>query len=81
MSGWSDRAACRGEDPELFFPVGEGKAFEAQTKRAVRVCRRCDVTQDCLNSALELGSIGVWGGTTDDDRRKLRRRLTRKPAA
>lgn len=78
---WQDRAACNGEDPELFFPVGHDKAAQQQTELAKAVCRRCPVIDDCLRYALETGQdAGVWGGMSEDERQviKLNRRTTRQ---
>jgi WhiB family transcriptional regulator, redox-sensing transcriptional regulator len=67
-------AACRDEHPELFFPVGtEGPAL-AQLAEAKRVCGTCPVMGECLRWALETGQDdGVWGGTSEDERRAMRR--------
>lgn len=67
------RAACRGEDPELFFPLGWGANYEGQVAEAKAVCARCPISRQCLDQALEWNAEGVWGGTTDDERRGLRR--------
>ena len=67
---WAAYAACRGADPDLFFP-GEGEDAEA----AVRICGGCPVRAECLEWALETRvRYGVWGGTTERDRRRLVRR-------
>jgi WhiB family redox-sensing transcriptional regulator len=68
---WHHQAACRGADPELFFPE-RGQSQKA----ALSYCERCPVRSKCLSSALEPGllSSGVWGGTTGRERRELRRR-------
>lgn len=72
---WRDRAACRDEDPELFFPIGTTGPAERQSELAKRVCRRCPVVDPCLQFALRTGqNYGVWGGTTPEERRALRRR-------
>jgi WhiB family redox-sensing transcriptional regulator len=72
--GWRAHAACQGEDPELFFPVGTtGPAIE-QAQRAMGFCRRCGVATECLEWALETAqSAGIWGGRTEDERHRLRR--------
>lgn len=80
---WRQKAACLGEDPELFFPVGTtGPALE-QEERAKAICRRCDVIDECLQWALDTNQdAGVWGGTSEEERRTLhhsqqhRRRMT-----
>jgi WhiB family redox-sensing transcriptional regulator len=65
---WMARAACRGEDPALFFP-----SLGANAARARAICATCSVRQECLSYALEHGeSAGVWGGTAERERRKLR---------
>ena len=75
---WRDRAACLDEDPELFFPVGNGDPALRQTKKAKAVCRRCEVVDACLGWAMDSGQdAGVWGGLSDDERRALKRRVAR----
>jgi WhiB family redox-sensing transcriptional regulator len=75
MTDWRDRAACRAEDPELFFPMGLSNATrhnQQQNDLAKAVCRRCPVASACLAWALESGEgHGVWGGMTADERREL----------
>ena len=72
---WRHRAACRDEDPELFFPIGTSGPAVLQVEQAKAVCRRCHVTEDCLRWALETGQdAGVWGGLSEEERRVLKRR-------
>ncbi|MEN2423045.1 WhiB family transcriptional regulator [Streptomyces rimosus] len=72
---WRDRAACRTEDPDLFFPAGSTGPWAAQLVDAKRVCARCPVLHECRRYALELpAEYGVWGGLSEDERRALRRR-------
>ena len=86
MSDWRAQGACLDEDPELFFPLGEehttSKAptgpVQAQQDEAKAVCRRCPVTESCLDWALRAGQdSGVWGGLSEDERRALKRRQAR----
>ncbi|MBC2864756.1 WhiB family transcriptional regulator [Streptomyces mexicanus] len=75
MENWRYRAACREEDPDLFFPIGSTGPALHQTERAKAVCRRCPVQEECLQWALETDQTsGVWGGTSETERRGLRRR-------
>jgi WhiB family redox-sensing transcriptional regulator len=71
---WRDLSACRDTDPDLFFPVGTtGPAIE-QIENAKAVCRACDVQQQCLDYALATNQdSGIWGGTSEEERRTLRR--------
>ncbi|MFF5342183.1 WhiB family transcriptional regulator [Streptomyces althioticus] len=76
MDNWRHDAACRTEDPELFFPIGTSGPALLQTEQAKTVCRGCPVQERCLEWALETGqSIGVWGGTSETERRALKRRI------
>jgi WhiB family redox-sensing transcriptional regulator len=71
---WTDRAVCRDEDPELFFPGGmEGPAL-LQIAEAKAVCARCPVRAECLEYALRELPYGVAGGLTEDERRTARQR-------
>jgi WhiB family redox-sensing transcriptional regulator len=75
---WRHRAACRDEDPELFFPIGNTGPALLQIEQAKAVCRRCPVAEPCINWALETGQdSGVWGGLSEDERRALKRRGAR----
>ena len=70
---WRVDAACRDTDPDLFFPVGTtGPAIE-QIASAKAVCGECDAQAECLEFALATNQdSGVWGGTSEEERRKLR---------
>jgi WhiB family redox-sensing transcriptional regulator len=79
MVNWRDRAACQGEDPDLFFPEGNTGRALAQIEEAKAVCRRCEVAEACRKWAIESGQdYGVWGGMTEDERRALKRRTARR---
>jgi hypothetical protein len=54
-------------DTELFFPEG------TPTREARRACASCPVVSQCLEYALDWGVIGIWGGTTMRERRKILR--------
>jgi len=72
---WRQSAACRNEDPELFFPIGTSGPAILQEQEAKAVCERCPVTEECLQWALENNQeSGVWGGLDENERRTIRRR-------
>ncbi|WP_309235724.1 WhiB family transcriptional regulator [Streptomyces sp. TRM64462] len=78
MEDWRQAAACRDADMDLFFPVGTSGPAVMQAEEAKRVCAGCPVQQRCLRWALDTGQDhGVWGGTTENERRTLRRRAAR----
>lgn len=74
---WTDFAICRGADPDLFFPIGyAGHVLEEQQAAAKNICAHCPVQAECLDWALRAGEPdGIWGGTTPEERRYLRRRV------
>jgi WhiB family transcriptional regulator, redox-sensing transcriptional regulator len=56
------------------FPVSTSGASLSDIEAAKRVCQRCPVMTACLHRALDLGQVsGIWGGTTEEERRALRR--------
>ena len=69
---WRDRAACLDKDQAPWFP-GPYDTFMARV--AIRVCKHCPVQSDCLAEALSWPAkddIGIWGGTTQAQRAKMR---------
>ena len=81
LMDWRHQSACRDEDPELFFPVGNTGPAITQIEEAKKVCNRCIVKDACLAWALESGQdAGVWGGLSEDERRALKRRAARNRA-
>lgn len=81
---WLQQAACRGLDPELFYPEQGQSAAQARA-----VCAVCPVKQECLEDALEHETqarrFGVFGGLTATERARLHQSRTgksrRKPIA
>jgi WhiB family redox-sensing transcriptional regulator len=74
MDEWRDQSACRDTDPDLFFPVGTTGLALDQIEAAKSVCRACEVQAPCLEFALATNQeSGVWGGTSEEERRKLRK--------
>ena len=71
--GWRDEAACSGLDTNLFFPSTEDDQIQLALAR--QVCTSCPVQESCLAYAVESRqTVGVWGGATTRERRRLRRR-------
>jgi WhiB family redox-sensing transcriptional regulator len=71
---WRELAACRDTDPELFFPISDMGPGARQIAEAKAVCARCPVAEQCLRYALDNAlDHGVFGGTTELERRKLTR--------
>jgi WhiB family transcriptional regulator, redox-sensing transcriptional regulator len=72
---WQRYANCLGVDPDLFFPERGGS-----TREAKEVCRGCVVRTECLQYALDNAEkFGIWGGLSERERRRLRRRRNGAP--
>jgi WhiB family redox-sensing transcriptional regulator len=66
-ANWRQRSACRGLDPEIFYPATDEEADEAKA-----ICAICPVRQMCLEHALAAREReGVWGGLTERERRRV----------
>jgi WhiB family redox-sensing transcriptional regulator len=71
---WRAKAACLGENTEMFFVSGNTGLAAEQTDRAKAVCAVCTVRDACLEWAIATNQQdGVWGGLSEDERRTLRR--------
>src|SRR5271169_735386 len=69
FSEWHNRAACKGATDLFFSYDGEVVAHARQ------ICEGCPVRQECLLTALaDRNLYGVWGGTTEAQRRRIHRR-------
>lgn len=65
----SDDRACLDWDLELFYPE---KGVSARKAKAI--CRTCPFITECFEYALPVEEFGVWGGTTPEERKALRRK-------
>jgi WhiB family redox-sensing transcriptional regulator len=66
---WMAMGNCAEMSPSLFFP-SDGVGVEAARK----VCADCPVKTVCLEYALENRiDHGVWGGTSERERRRILR--------
>ncbi len=62
---------CRTLDPDLWFPVSLVGPGARQAEQAKTLCiTKCPIRQECLDQALALNAMGIWGGT-DENERKL----------
>ena len=63
---------CAQTDAELFFPESAGDALRIKPV-VKKICGSCDFQSDCLEYALRTNSFGIWGGTLEVERRRMRR--------
>lgn len=66
---WIRRRRCGDLDPNVFFPNDGAGVIAAQ-----RVCAECPVKDACRDYALANNiTHGVWGGTSERQRRRIQR--------
>lgn len=71
---WMAEGNCRFEPPATFFP-SDGVGVEV----AKKICATCPVREPCLDYALDNRiDHGVWGGTSERQRRRLLRDRNRQ---
>jgi WhiB family redox-sensing transcriptional regulator len=82
-----DKANCKNENPDLFFPDDRGLYSTQQLKSAKNICASCEIKFQCLEFALKDDiTEGIWGGLTYNERKpkhttKARRRIPMTPEA
>lgn len=69
----TEQANCAGVDTELFFPTGAINPATEKTLR--RICMNCNIFWDCYDYALNVKVDGFWAGTTEAQRKSLRKEL------
>ena len=69
---WRTRAACRDRDARLFTDPRPGTD---DVRKALSTCTTCSVRAACLDTALAHpghADVGIWGGTTEETRHRIR---------
>ena len=79
---WTADALCATHpNPDLWFAhnkPGHTGSLSNDQKKAIAICRQCPVRLPCLVEAIKTNSEGVWGGTTHNQRKRLRIQQLRK---
>lgn len=82
---------CAQSDPDAFFPEeqlvkmadGKERIYSNYTheREVKKICNECPYLDRCLLYALENPSVtlGIWGGTTDFQRKTMRKSLKITP--
>lgn len=63
---------CSESEPDMFFADADGPNYYQLLNTARRTCTGCPYQLECLTYAVENSVEGVWGGTSDGERRKMR---------
>ena len=69
----NDGVQCA-ELPSVFFPNDEPdpESRKVMVDVAKQICNDCAVRLRCFDYALSAGMQGIWGGTTYEERQKLK---------
>jgi WhiB family redox-sensing transcriptional regulator len=75
-------APCAESDPNAFYPVeqadlsgGSGSSKYYNESGAKAVCKECPYIMRCLLYAVENNELGIWGGTTELERKSIKRAI------
>lgn len=72
-----DDPLCAQTDPEVFFPQPtnglDGRSVYFNERQAKAICKQCPLINDCLAYALQYDEQGIWGGTNERERSRIRR--------
>ena len=77
MLEWHEEAACKGLPIEIFFPDEEEDTPEdiiSKLEIAMKFCEDCPVLKLCYAHGLKHEDYGIWGASTEKERRSERRR-------
>ena len=74
MYNFTDQANCIGIDVNMFFTEGDSSTFQEENFLK-RTCAACSVKSECLDYALNHSVQGWWGGTSEVQRKRLRKQL------
>ncbi|WP_349307491.1 WhiB family transcriptional regulator [Rhodococcus sp. IEGM 1305] len=78
---WQLRARCRGMDINVFFPLDDETRGDRLRRERVakQICLGCPVLRECRSYAVaSLEGSGIWGATSEVDRRYLARSSPRR---
>lgn len=79
VDDWRELGECRGADLSLFYPEDDDDLGAELAAKAI--CAACAVREHCLEQALDSRErVGVWGGLSPRERRRILRRRRREAA-
>ena len=73
MLTWMKHASCHGTPTNTFYPPKLGiYDRDYDTRRALATCEQCEVVDQCRQYAIDNDESGIWGGTTEGQRRHMK---------
>ena len=67
-TSWMHGAPCTGQ-VDMFFDETHARVV----REARKICGNCELHVQCLSYALEHQEVGIWAGTTTNQRAKILR--------
>lgn len=71
---WRTEASCKNEDPDIFFPDMATTHGQKIAQFAIKICETCPVRAKCARYGIQHERYGVWGGMTEGERNRYRRK-------
>lgn len=73
---WRQKGACTEADDPLFYPTAaeDTRAGKVKIAEAKRICLYCPAIADCRMWGIANETWGVWGGLSEAERARLRKR-------
>lgn len=65
---------CAQVGPDWFFTSNNSATYK-KLSSVRQTCAECPMQVECLDYALHVNVLGVWGGTTEVERKRLRQQL------
>lgn len=69
---WRSEAACKDEDPDIFFPDMATAHGQKISRFAIKICQECPVKVRCAQHGIRHERYGVWGGMSEGERVRYR---------
>ena len=76
---WVQHARCKDKETNTFFILRGDPEQRQKRVAAYTGCGMCPVRVECLDYAIVNHEVGIWGGTSDAERRLMRRSQTWVP--
>lgn len=73
MDETAPQEACKGSPTLWWFPETNTRQTKINVKKAVVICKSCELIHQCLEYALQNETHGVWGGMKEMEREAYRR--------
>lgn len=71
LTEWVNHANCRDYPVSMFVFDNQDRDSYHKIIEAKAICAECTVKTECLAEAIKTDSIGIWGGLTRKERKRI----------